>query len=121
MRYIPKILSLIILWGVLVSMVMYLDPEIVKDVLVPGLYLPFFGILSFAIWYTLWIFLGSLFKSLLLATTVILGVVLSAAGLMHPGLAVVLVLTLVIESWYIYHSYEKINSAHERKDRGTGL
>ena len=41
--------------------------------------------------------------SLWLSVTLMTGVILSMMGVMHWGLALTLLLTLVIESWYIYH------------------
>lgn len=38
-----------------------------------------------------------------LSVTLMAGVILSMMGVMHWGLALALLLTLVIEGWYIYH------------------
>ena len=52
---------------------------------------------------------------------IIFGLILSTLHLMHIGLFVVLLLTLVIESWYTYTRYEKIKSKHEQQNRSSGI
>ncbi len=109
----PKVLSLVTLWGAVGAVVVLVEPELIRDILIPGAYLPFFLLLWIAIWYST--------RRLLITTTIMAGIILSTLKLMHWGLAVVLLLTLVIESWYIYVRHEKIHKAHEREDRGAGL
>ena len=121
MKWIPKILSLIFLWGSIAAVILYIEPELLRDILIPGAYLPFFVLLTISVWYTLAIVVRSFVGSLILTLTTIGGVVLTMLQLMHFGLAAVLLLTLVMESWYIYHRHEKINKPNEQKNRGTGL
>jgi len=40
-NYLPTLLLMLSLWSILGLMVFGVDPELVKDILVPGLYLPF--------------------------------------------------------------------------------
>ena len=51
-KWIPKIIALSVLWGGMGYLVVYVDPASVRDVLVSGLYLPFVGLASLAVWYT---------------------------------------------------------------------
>lgn len=104
MKWIPKILSLICLWGAVAGVIVFIEPELLKDVIIPGSYLPFMGLVMLATWYTLALIVKSMLKSLLLTVTIMASLVLTMSRLMHPGLVVVLLLTLVIESWYIYKS-----------------
>lgn len=110
-----------LLWASVAYVVAYVEPELLKDVGVPGSYLPFFVILWVAISYTLVLVLKSIRYGALLGSTIMVGVVATALKLMFWGLAVVVLLTLVIESWYIYRSYEKNHSVHESKNRGSSL
>lgn len=109
------------LWGMVVSMVLLVEPDLLKDIFIPGAYLPFFGLFGFTIWYTLAILIKSVWKSLFLTATIVGGLILSALGLMHMGLMIVLLLTFAIQSWYIYHRHEKINSTNEQKDRSASI
>lgn len=121
MKWIPKVLSLVMLWGAVASTVMLVEPDLLKDIFIPGIYLPFFGLLGFTIWYTLALLIKSIWKSLFLTVTIVGGLILSTLGLMHMGLMIVLLLTFAIQSWYIYHYNEKANPSHEQKNRRSGL
>ena len=109
-------MSLTVLWGSLVVVIIYVDPLLLKDFFIPNSYSPFFLLLEIVIWYTLALLIKSPLKSLLMSSTIVLGIGLTVAGLMHAGLIIVLLLTLVCESWYIYHSHEKNNSDNQQKN-----
>lgn len=121
MKWIPKILSLIFLWGALASVIWLIEPELIRDVMIPGSYLPFFLLLTMTLWYSLILVVKSGLASLVLTVTMVGGLVLNMMELMHWGLALVLLLTLVMESWYIYHRHEKIHPTNEQKNRSAGL
>ena len=104
------------MWGAVAYIIVRVEPSLLKDVFVPGLYLPFFGLVSIALWYTIALFIRSFWQSLLLTVTVMLAMILTTLQLMFWGLALVLLLTLVIESWYIYSSHEKNRAKHEPKN-----
>jgi hypothetical protein len=87
----------------------------------PGLYLPFMALVTIAVWYTIALFIRSFWQSLLLTMTLIIALILSTLQLMFWGLALVLLLTLGIESWYIYSSHEKNRTNHEPKNRVSGI
>lgn len=108
MKWIPRILSLMFLWGAVALVVLYVEPELLKDIIIPGSYLPFFILLGIALWHSL--------RNFWIATTIMLGIILSSMELMHWGLALALLLTLVMESWYIYHRHEKIRTTNEHKN-----
>jgi hypothetical protein len=121
MKWIPKIISLIFLWGSVAYIILYVDPDLLKDILIPGLYLPFFVMLTIALWYTIALLTKSAGKSLLITITLVGAIMLTTLKLMFAGLALVILLTLGIESWYIYKSHEKNHTTHEQKDRVSGL
>jgi hypothetical protein len=121
MKWIPKIISLVLLWGAVASVIVFIEPEVIKDILLPGAYLPFIVLLSMTIWYTLSVITKSISLSLMMTMSIMVGLILAMLRLMHAGLALVLLLTLVMESWYTYHRNEKIYPTNEQKNRGTGL
>jgi hypothetical protein len=112
----PKVISLLCLWGVIAAVVVYVDPSLLENVLVLGAYLPFFGLLLLTVWYTLGLVMRSATKSFLITVTIIAGLMLNTLKLMHWELGIALGLTLVIESWYIYRSNEKNKPVDEPKD-----
>lgn len=121
MKWIPKIISLILLWSIVVSTILFVDPELLKDIIIPGSYLPFLLLLTITLWYSIAIFIKSIWKSLVITLTIMLSIILSMIKIMHVGLLVVILLTLGTESWYIYHSHEKIRSVNEQKNRESGI
>lgn len=121
MKWIPKLISLVCLWGAVAWIVIEVEPELLKDIILPGSYAPFFILVTVATWYSFAIFIRSFWKSLMLSITLVACLVLSAMGVMHPGLLITLLLTLGIESWYIYNDHEKINSTDEQKNRGSSI
>lgn len=121
MKWIPKILSLLILWGAVGGVITFVEPELIKDIIIPGSYLPFYTLLLITIWYTLAFITKTTWLSLLLSVTLVGSMVLTMLKLMHLGLAIVILLTLVIESWYIYSRHEKIYPANEQKNRDASL
>lgn len=48
----PKIFTLFVLWGAVGYLIIYIDPERVKDVGGEGLYLPMIVLAASAIWYS---------------------------------------------------------------------
>lgn len=121
MKWIPKIISLLLLWGSLYLVTVYIDPDLLKDILIQSFYLPYLLLLAITLWYTIAILIKSMVKSAIFTLTIMTGVVLSVGRIMHVGLFVVLLLTLVIESWYIYGRHEKIKSTNELEDRGSSI
>jgi len=51
-----KILSILAVWSVLGAVVIYIDPETIKDVLIPNSYLPMIGLVGVVVGYTGWQF-----------------------------------------------------------------
>ena len=113
MAWIPKILSLICLWGVVATVILFVEPELLRDILIPNSYLPLFLLLTLTIWYTSAIFIKNAWKSLLFTINIVTYFVLSTLRLMYGALAIALLLTLGIQSWYIYNRHEKNNSTNQ--------
>lgn len=53
MRWLPKAISTIVLWGVVFYIVLFIDPVLLQDVLIEGVYLPFLVALFLAVFYSL--------------------------------------------------------------------
>jgi len=47
----------LILWGVFAFIILFIDPQLIKDVILPGFYLPFFFILFFALTFSFYLLL----------------------------------------------------------------
>ena len=102
-------------------MIVFVEPDLIKDVVIPGSYLPFYLLVTLALWYSLALMTRTVGGSLVLTITLVGGMVGAMLHLMHGGLAIALLLTLVMESWYIYHRHEKIHTTNEQKNRDTSL
>lgn len=59
MKWLPKLVSLLMLWGVVASIIMFIDPELLEDVWIDNLYAPFLLSVFAAMWYTMTIVTGS--------------------------------------------------------------
>ena len=66
-NYLPTLLLILILWTLLGLMIYFVEPEMVKDVLVSGMYLPFFLLFLPASIFTLAIIFGNNRRGCLLA------------------------------------------------------
>lgn len=53
MQNILKIISVVSVWSVLITMVIYVDPESIRDILIPQLYLPMVVMVGITFGYTL--------------------------------------------------------------------
>ncbi|MCX6816996.1 MAG: hypothetical protein NTZ93_03960 [Candidatus Beckwithbacteria bacterium] len=66
-NYLPTLLLVLILWALLGLMLYFVEPAMVKDILIPGLYLPFFLLFFPASSLTLGIIFNNSLRGLLLA------------------------------------------------------
>jgi len=80
-NYWPSLLLGLIMWGCLGLLVYFVEPEMVKDILIPGLYLPFFLIFFPAVFLTLALFFGNSKKGLIYALGITTGLILQIYGL----------------------------------------
>jgi len=58
-NYLPSLALALVLWVLFFSMIVYVEPDLVKDVFVQGLYLPFFLLFIPACFLTLALMLGN--------------------------------------------------------------
>jgi len=66
-NYLPTLVTMVILWGLLGGLVYWVEPKLVKDILIEGLYLPFFLLFLPAIFLTLAVILGNTKRGLLIS------------------------------------------------------
>ncbi len=66
-NYLPTVILIIVLWGLLGVLITQVEPELVKNILIPGLYLPFFLLLLPTSFLTLAILLANTKRGLLIA------------------------------------------------------
>ncbi len=52
-NYLPTLILILVLWGLLGGLIFWVEPELIKNVLIPGLYLPFFMLLVPASFFSL--------------------------------------------------------------------
>lgn len=94
MKIVLKLLGLLALWSLVAGIVILVDPVLLRDILVPGAYLPFLVILFGALWYTSALIFKKAGLSLLVALLLILTVVLSIMQLLFWFVALGIVLLL---------------------------
>ena len=66
-NFLPSIILALLLWGILTGLVIWVDPVLVKDILLPGVYLPFFIIFFPASIITLALLFGNSARGMLAA------------------------------------------------------
>ena len=64
-NYLPSLVLVLVLWGLLLAMIVYVEPVLVKDILIPGLYLPFFMLFMPASFLTLALMMANTRRGLL--------------------------------------------------------
>jgi hypothetical protein len=121
MKWIPKIASLIVLWGAIGWVVIYIEPQLLKDIFIPGMYIPFYLLLLLAIWYSVSLIMRKILASFIFSIIIVGSLMLSMYKIMHIGLAIVILLTLVIESVYIYRHNEKNSKLDEQQNRKPSI
>lgn len=52
-NYLPTLALIVVLWALLGLMIIYVEPGLIKDILIPGIYLPFFLLFFPASFFTL--------------------------------------------------------------------
>jgi len=64
------------LWGLLGALIYWVEPELIKDIVIPGLYLPFFLLFFPASLLTLALLLNNSRKGLLISLGITIGLIL---------------------------------------------
>ncbi len=91
MHILPKLFGVLLLWGVVAYIIFFIDPSLLKNVWLPGLYLPFVLAVGAAAWYTFALFARRGWGAFALAFLVMGFFVLTFLHLMYPILGLVIV------------------------------
>ncbi len=92
MHILPKLFGATLLWGVVAYIIFFIDPSLLKNVWLPGLYLPFVLAVAIAAWYSFALFSRHGWGALALASCVAGTLILIFLHLMYPllGLGIIL-------------------------------
>ena len=66
-NYLPTLILTLILWSFLLSFIFYVEPELVKDIFIKGLYFPFFSLFIPVSFLSLTLIFGNTRRGLLIA------------------------------------------------------
>ncbi len=75
-NFFPALILIFFFWTTLILMIFFVEPSLVKDILIPGFYLPFFLNLFLALFFTLAIIFGHSKKGFLWSLGVIIFLIL---------------------------------------------
>jgi len=89
------------IWGTVAYVVVYIDPELLRDVWIPGMYAPFQLLLGVAVWYTVSALIKSYGKAAIISLLVVLLMSLSILKVLNWISTLAIVVTTLL---LIYHS-----------------
>ena len=103
------------LWGAVAYIVIYVEPESIRDIGIEGMYLPFVAIVTIAIWYTVMMVAQSWMFSL--TVSALLGLTLTLSILRLMSWFTLLIISLLIGfSLYLHKRRDSvIESARQPK------
>ena len=100
---VPSIL-IILLWFTLVLLVYFVEPETIKDLLIPGAYLPFFANLSLALFLTLSLILANSKRAIIFTSGILIFLILRLWGLGNwLNLILLLGIILTLDRYSVKH------------------
>lgn len=91
MKYLPKMIAVTLMWGVVLGIIFYVDPALVKDVVVPGVYLPLVLSVAVSCWYSILLVTKSLKSASLVTIVIVIAMVTSLLRYMNVLVGVALV------------------------------
>lgn len=100
MKYVPKIISMLFLWGVVVAMVIFVDPAMLKNIWLDDLYTPFLLSVLIASWYTMSLITGSGSIGFVSSLLVVLGMVLQLLKVFNWISGIAIVGTIISLSYF---------------------
>jgi len=104
MRYIPKAIAAILLWGLVAYIILNVNPVSVRDVGVKNAYLPLLVPVFLATSYSVYAVISSVWASLAASSLVILMLVLGIMGILNIFLAIVIMAMIVFTIYLRYYS-----------------
>jgi hypothetical protein len=94
-KWILRILSLVLCWGSVVAIIMYVDPDKVRDVGIAGLYLPIVASIGISSWYSMLLATKSIKYASALTLIVLAALIMMIFQVMNVLIAVALIGMLV--------------------------
>ena len=103
-NFFPTLILIFFFWTTFGLMIFFVEPELIKDILIPGLYLPFFINLFLALFFTLAVIFVNSRKGFLISLSVISFLILRLFGLGNI-LNAVLILSFIftLEYYFTHH------------------
>ncbi len=103
-NFFPTLILIFFFWTTLGLMFFYVEPDLVRDFFIPGLYLPFFFNLFWALFFTLAIVFVNSRRGLILASAMIIFLILRLWGLGNILNAfLLLALTVAFDYYFTRH------------------
>lgn len=91
MKYLPKIIAVTLMWGVVLGIIFYVDPDAIKDTLIPGVYLPLILSMAVSCWYSILLITKSLKTAGLVTIVIVIAMVTTIFRYMNVLVGVALV------------------------------
>jgi hypothetical protein len=100
-NFFPTLVLIFVLWGFLGAMIGYVEPELVKDILIKGAYLPFFLLFFPTVLFTAAVIWGNSRRGLLTAICVTLFLLLRLYGLGNVlNLLLILGIAITVDRYF---------------------
>lgn len=80
-NFFPTLILIFFLWTTLGLMINFIEPELIKDILIPNFYFPFFVNLFLALFFTLAIIFANSRRGFLISLGIVLFLILRLYGL----------------------------------------
>lgn len=97
MGKILHVIAALTLWGVVAFIILQIDPELIKDIVVKGVYLPLAIAVFLATFYTIWLIFSGVLIAVAIGGLVILALELAVANIMNVFLACVIIAMISFE------------------------
>lgn len=107
-NYLPKIISLLLLWGLVAGVIVYVDPQSIRDIGVEGLYLPLLIAVLLAVWYSMTLLTRSGWVGLVSALLVDLALVLLIIKVFNMLTGVAILSLIVSMSYFAINRNSKL-------------
>lgn len=97
-----KLIAILSLWSVVAYIMIFLEPNSIKDVLIESIYLPFLVAVTVALGYTMSVIANKWWLAASVTGLLMLGLVLSILGLLNTFLVIVIALMIVFACYLSY-------------------
>jgi len=102
-NFFPTLILIFFFWTTLGLMVFFIEPELVKNILIPGLYLPFFINLFLALFFTLAVIFVNSRRGFLISLGIITFLILRLVGLGNILNAILIFAVVFTLAYYFTH------------------